>query len=306
MPNSPSKPPVYRFAPSPNGALHLGHALSALLNAEFASATGGRLLLRLEDIDRARCRPEFERAIFEDLDWLGISFEAPVRRQSEHFADYETALDRLRSRGLVYPAFLTRGEIRAHVAAIEAGGATWPRDPNGALLYPGIERTWDARKREDAVAAAAATGRPYAWRLDMQKARGAIDKLLTWRETGARPQGGTDNPESMAGTVEARPEAWGDIILSRPDAPSSYHLSVTVDDALQGVTHVVRGQDLYHATAVHRLLQTLLDLPEPVYHHHRLILGPDGRKLSKSHRDTGLAALRERGLLAADVRALVL
>ncbi|CZT36262.1 tRNA glutamyl-Q(34) synthetase GluQRS [Rhizobium sp. 9140] len=306
MPNSPPKPPVYRFAPSPNGALHLGHALSALLNADFASAAGGRLLLRLEDIDRARCRLEFEHAIFEDLDWLGFSFEEPVRRQSEHFADYETALDRLRSHGLVYPAFLTRGEIRAHVAAIEVGGGTWPRDPDGAPLYPGPERTWDIRQREDAVAAAAATGRPYAWRLDMQKACNSIDRLLAWRETGVRPQGETGNPESMAGTVEARPEAWGDVILSRPDAPSSYHLSVTVDDALQGVTHVVRGQDLFHATAVHRLLQTLLDLPEPVYHHHRLILGPDGRKLSKSHRDTGLAALRESGLSAADVRALVL
>ncbi|PYE33678.1 glutamyl-Q tRNA(Asp) synthetase [Rhizobium sp. PP-F2F-G38] len=306
MPNSPSKPPVYRFAPSPNGALHLGHALSALLNADFANATGGRLLLRLEDIDRTRCRPEFEQAIFTDLAWLGLTFEEPVRRQSEHFSDYEAALDRLKASGLVYPAFLTRGEIRAHVTAIEAGGGTWPRDPDGAPLYPGPERTWNARQKEEAVFAAETTGRPYAWRLDMRKACSAIGRPLTWRETGARPLGGTDNPEGAAGAITARPEAWGDVILSRPDAPSSYHLSVTVDDALQGVTHVVRGQDLFHATAVHRLLQTLLDLPEPVYHHHRLILGPDGRKLSKSHRDTGLGALRESGLSAAHVRALLL
>ncbi|MCD7110659.1 tRNA glutamyl-Q(34) synthetase GluQRS [Rhizobium sp. DKSPLA3] len=306
MPNSLFTPPVYRFAPSPNGALHLGHALSALLNARFARETGGRLLLRLEDIDRARCRPEFERAIVEDLAWLGLTFEAPVRRQSDHFADYETALDHLKARGLVYPAFLTRGEIRAHVAAIEAGGGTWPRDPDGAPLYPGPERTWDTRRREDAVAAAEATGRPYAWRLDMEAARRAIDGPLTWQETGTRPTSGTDDPEGLAGTIAARPEAWGDVILSRPDAPSSYHLSVTVDDAVQGVTHVVRGQDLFHATAVHRLLQTLLDMPAPVYHHHRLVRGPDGRKLSKSQRDTGLAALRESGLSAAQVRALVL
>ncbi|TCM48691.1 glutamyl-Q tRNA(Asp) synthetase [Rhizobium sp. PP-F2F-G48] len=306
MPHSLSKPPVYRFAPSPNGLLHLGHALSAMLNARFAAETGGRLLLRMEDIDLTRCKPAFEQAILEDLAWLGIPFEEPVRRQSEHFPDYDKALDRLRTRGLVYPAFLTRGEIRAHVAAIEAAGGRWPRDPDGALLYPGPERSWGEGQRKDAVAAATAAGRPYAWRLDMAKACRAIGQPLTWQETGIGQQQGSGDKRDTQSAIVAAPEAWGDVILSRPDAPSSYHLSVTVDDALQCVTHVVRGQDLFQATAVHRLLQTLLELPEPVYHHHRLVLGPDGRKLSKSHRDTALRALKDRGLSAADVRALLL
>ncbi|KQS77950.1 glutamyl-Q tRNA(Asp) ligase [Rhizobium sp. Leaf384] len=305
MPHRLSKPPVYRFAPSPNGLLHLGHALSALINARFAAETGGRLLLRLEDIDRTRCRPAFEQAALDDLAWLGLTFDEPIRRQSEHFADYERALDRLRDLGLVYPAFLTRGEIRTRVAAIEAGGAPWPRDPDGAPLYPGPERDWSEAQRADAVAEATAAGRPFAWRLDMAKARNAVKGPLTWQETGLRAHGEPEDGKTVLETVHAMPEAWGDVILSRPDAPSSYHLSVTVDDALQGVTHVVRGQDLFHATSVHRLLQALLDLPEPVYHHHRLILGADGRKLSKSHRDTGLRDLREKGLSAADVRALV-
>lgn len=284
-----SKPPVFRFAPSPNGALHLGHALSALLNQSLAKEAGGRLLLRMEDIDVTRCRPEYETAALTDLAWLGLSWEEPIRRQSEHFADYEAALQSLIARGLVYPSFLSRGEIRALVTAAEAKGAVWPRDPDGAPHYPGLERNGTSGKRE-------AGHRQQAWRLDMRKALAEIRGPLTWRETGAGPGGET-------GVITADASAWGDVVLSRPDAPSSYHLSVVVDDALQGVTHVVRGRDLFHATAVHRLLQVLLDLPEPVYHHHRLILGPDGRKLSKSLRDTGLSVLRQRGWSLADVRA---
>ncbi|WP_248448865.1 tRNA glutamyl-Q(34) synthetase GluQRS [Sinorhizobium meliloti] len=295
MPISRPEQPVFRFAPSPNGLLHLGHALSAILNHDMAAAMGGRFLLRIEDIDRTRCRPEFEAAIFEDLAWLGLDWEEPVRRQSEHLGVYAAALERLKAMGLVYPAVMTRGEIRAAVAAAEAKGQAWPRDPDGTPLYPGRERGFTP----DEQAALLASGRPYAWRLDMGEAVRCAGEPLTWRETGLSQSG-------EAASIVADPAAWGDVILSRSDAPSSYHLSVVVDDALQGITHVVRGRDLYHATSVHRLLQRLLDLPQPVYHHHRLVLGPDGRKLSKSDSDTGIAAFRAAGHRPADVRAMVL
>lgn len=283
--------PVLRFAPSPNGLLHLGHALSALLNADMAAALGGRLLLRMEDIDVTRCTPEFERAICEDLAWLGFDWERPVRRQSEHFDDYRTALDTLIARGLAYPTFLTRGEVKARVARAEADGRPWPRDPDGAPHYPTEERDLSDAERRRRIDA----GTRHAWRLDMGRAIKECAKALYWTETG---DGGT-------GEIAADPAAWGDVVLWRSDAPSSYHLSVTVDDAVQGITHVVRGLDLFHATAVHRLLQHLLGLPAPVYHHHRLILGPDGRKLSKSEGDTGLSVLRRQGLTSADIRRLV-
>ncbi len=283
--------PVFRFAPSPNGFLHLGHALSALLNHDMAKATGGRFLLRIEDIDLARCTPEFEEMIYRDLAWLGLDWEIPVRRQSEHFDAYREALDRLREMGVVYPAFLTRGEVKSRVAEYEAKGTTWPRDPDGSPLYPDDDRTRSEAERADLMA----RGVKHAWRLDVGKAVALIEKPLTWQETGS---GQTD-------IIKADPAIWGDVILSRSDAPSSYHLSVVVDDALQGITHVVRGQDLYAATAIHRLLQELLGLPQPVYHHHRLTLGGDGRKLSKSEGSTGIAALRKDGLSPADIRRLV-
>ena len=289
-----SKKRVFRFAPSPNGLLHLGHALSALLNHDLAEACGGRFLLRIEDIDPARSRPEFEAAIHCDLAWLGLDWERPVRRQSEHLTFYAEALEDLKARGLLYPGFLSRAEVRARVAAHEAAGGAWPRDPDGAPLYPPEERGLD---RTEALARIAA-GAQHAWRLDMGKALALVDGPLDWRETGAGPEGET-------GTVAARPECWGDVILSRPDAPVSYHLAVVLDDAAQGVTDVVRGQDLFHATAVHRLLQTLLGLPVPLYRHHGLVPGPDGKKLSKSNRDTGIAAYREKGASAADIRALL-
>jgi glutamyl-Q tRNA(Asp) synthetase len=290
-----SKPPVFRFAPSPNGLLHLGHALSALLNHDMAKVEAGRFLLRIEDIDRTRCTPEFEAAILEDIDWLGLSFEEPVRRQSDHLDVYRQALELLADRDLVYPAFLTRGEIRNAVSVFEAEGKAWPRDPDGAPLYPGSEKTLSPADRR----ALLESGRPYAWRLDMAKALAKVGKPPTWLESGFGPEGET-------GTITADPAAWGDVILSRSDAPSSYHLAVTVDDALQGVSHVVRGRDLFHATSVHRLLQQLLDLPQPAYHHHRLILGEDGRKLSKSNRDTGISAFRQAGKTPDDLRAMIL
>lgn len=295
MKKTSSKQPVFRFAPSPNGQLHLGHALSALLNHDMAKAAGGRFLLRIEDIDIARCTPEFEAGILDDLRWLGLHWEEPVRRQSDHLDLYRQALGKLIDRDLVYPAFLTRGAVRAAVTEFEAKGKSWPRDPDGAPLYPGEERKLSAAGRQRMLA----SGKPHAWRLDMAKALAELDAPLAWQESGSGPNGET-------GVIAADPGAWGDVVLSRSDAPSSYHLAVTVDDALQGVTHVVRGSDLFHATAVHRLLQRLLDLPEPAYHHHRLILGQDGRKLSKSNRDTGIAAFREAGKTADDIRAMIL
>jgi glutamyl-Q tRNA(Asp) synthetase len=279
---------VFRFAPSPNGHLHLGHALSALLNFEMARAAGGRFLLRIEDIDAARCRPEYEQAIYDDLAWLGIAWEEPVRRQSAHLDDYRAALVRLG--GLVYPSFESRGEIARLVAE---RGKSWPRDPDGAPLYPGDARSLPDAERKRRIEA----GEPYALRLDMAAAI-ARTRPLTWTETGAGPNGET-------GMIPAAPQLWGDVVLARKETPTSYHLSVVVDDALQGVTDVVRGQDLFWATGVHRLLQALFDLPGPCYHHHRLILDAAGQKLSKSTRATALRALRDDGASAADIRRML-
>ena len=282
----PDKPPVFRFAPSPNGFLHLGHALSAYLNADMACAAGGRMLLRIEDIDQARCRPEYEVAIVEDLAWLGLVWELPVRRQSEHFDDYRAALGKLETMGLIYPSFESRAEIAALVAQREKQG-NWPRDPDGAPLYPGEAKVMPSAERARRIEA----GEPYALRLDMAAAL-ARSGTLSWEEAGA-------------GTVAADPAQWGDVILARKDAPASYHLAVTVDDAAQGVTDVVRGQDLFQATSVHRLLQSLLGLPAPRYRHHRLLLGEDGRKRSKSTQATGLRQLRGQGATPADIRKAV-
>jgi glutamyl-Q tRNA(Asp) synthetase len=290
--------PVFRFAPSPNGRLHLGHALSALVNFEQSQAAGGRFLLRFEDIDTERCRPEYEAAIRDDLAWLGIAFEEPVRRQSQHFDAYRASLAVLDARGLLVRSFATRREIATAAAAAVASGAPWPLDPDGVPLFPGDAALLPAAE----IDRRAATGEPAATRLAIQAAIAAAGELsampLAWTETGAGPAGET-------GTVAARPEAFGDVVLARKETPTSYHLSVVVDDALQGVTHVVRGQDLFAATAVHRLLQVLLGLPAPVYHHHRLVLGPDGRKLAKSNRDTSLAELRAGGATPVDIRRMV-
>ncbi|WP_349358711.1 tRNA glutamyl-Q(34) synthetase GluQRS [Stappia sp.] len=284
--------PVLRFAPSPNGRLHLGHAYSALINHDTARARGGRFLLRMEDIDTTRCTADLEAGVLEDLAWLGLDWEHPVRRQSEHFADYAPPLARLEAMGLVYRAYLTRREIRDAVARTEARtGRPWPRDPDGAPLYPGDS----AVLTPDEIARRAADNAPHALRLDMTRALAKIAQPLDWIEEG----GGTRD------RIAAEPARWGDVVLARKEIPTSYHLSVVVDDAAQGITHVMRGRDLYAATAVHRLLQVLLDLPAPVYHHHALILDANGRKLSKSDGDTALAALRSDGWTPEDVRARV-
>lgn len=285
-------PPVFRSAPSPNGYLHLGHALSALLNFDRARETGGRFLLRIEDIDRARCRVEFEAAIYEDLAWLGIAWEMPVRRQSDHFEAYRVALDQLTALGLVYPAFESRAEIARLVTQREAD-QPWPRDPDGAPLYPGTAKSLSAAERARLIS----SGAPYALRLDMAAACRRVTDLM-WHEDGEGPAG-------EQGSIPAQPQAWGDVILARKETPTSYHISVVVDDALQEVSEVVRGQDLFHATSVHRLLQQLLGLPAPAYRHHRLIRDEGGQKLSKSTRATGLRDLRAAGALPADIRALV-
>ena len=283
---------ILRFAPSPNGYLHLGHAYSALLNHDTARECGGRLLLRVEDIDTARCRPEYEEAIYEDLRWLGMSWQEPVRRQSEHFADYEAALAKLEAQGLIYPSFESRAEIAALVEDLDRHGG-WPRDPDGAPIYPGRARrlsTAERKRRREA-------GEPFALRLAMDAAV-ARAGVLTWTETGAGPHGQT-------GLLTAAPQRWGDVVLARKEAPTSYHLSAVLDDALQGVTDIVRGQDLFWSTSIHRLLQALLGLPEPTYHHHKLILDEEGNKLSKSTQSTGVRELRAGGAVPRDIRRRV-
>jgi glutamyl-Q tRNA(Asp) synthetase len=284
--------PVFRFAPSPNGRLHLGHAYSALLNAALAARFSGRLLLRVEDIDVTRCRPEFEAGIYEDLAWLGLAFEEPVRRQSEHFKEYRAALAALQGRGLVYPCFCSRRDIMAAVARRETGtGRPWPRDPDGAPLYPGTCCGLSAA----AIEARTRAGEPPAWRLAMGRALTAAPQLAYTRFA-------PDDTEGAGEIVAAHPERWGDPVVGRKEVPTSYHLSVVHDDAVQGVTHVVRGQDLEAATDLHVLLQRLLRLPAPRYHHHPLIRDEAGDKLSKSLLSESLADLRARGVTAAEVR----
>ncbi|MXQ14740.1 tRNA glutamyl-Q(34) synthetase GluQRS [Microvirga makkahensis] len=282
--------PVFRFAPSPNGRLHLGHAYSALLNDALARRFDGRFLLRIEDIDITRCRPEYERAIDEDLAWLGLEWERPVRRQSEHFSDYRSSFQGLKGRGLVYPCFCSRKHIAERIEVIEAeSGEAWPRDPDGAPLYPGSCKGLPSGE----VARRIGAGEVHAWRLDSE----AACRLLPGPHVFTR--------FSLDGTtdlVEAEPWRWGDAVIVRKDVPTSYHLSVVVDDALQGVTHVVRGRDLEAATDLHVLLQRLLGLSTPLYHHHGLILDPGGDKLAKSRRSEALSALRTRGVTAAEVR----
>jgi glutamyl-Q tRNA(Asp) synthetase len=283
--------PVFRFAPSANGELHLGHALSALLGYEHAKAAGGRFLLRIEDIDAARIRPEHVAGIFADLRWLGLEWEKPVLRQSSRMAAYRTAARRLEAQGLLYRCFATRTEIEA--AAAGAG-----TDPDGAPLYPGL---WKGRSEHD-IAEAVAAGRPCALRLDMAAATRAAAGVLNGRHLDFVELG--DGNDGAPPTVEAHPERWGDAVIVRKDIAASYHLAVVVDDAWQGVTHVTRGRDLFAATDLHHLLQVLLGLPAPVYRHHRLIVDAAGRKLSKSARDTSLRSLRDGGTTPGEIRRL--
>jgi glutamyl-Q tRNA(Asp) synthetase len=282
---------VTRFAPSPNGYLHVGHAMSAIIAHERASQQdGGRFLLRIEDIDVDRRRPEFVEAIYDDLAWLGLSWEEPVLVQSEHFPEYLAAADKLIAQGLLYPCFASRSDIASKADASEC-------DPDGSPLYP---RLWKGASREQ-VAERMAAGETPALRLDM-----AAALKIAERKLNGAPLAFTEVLEDgERRTVPAEPERWGDAIIVRKDTPASYHLAVVVDDARQGVTHVTRGEDLFQATGLQRLLQVLLDLPEPVYSHHRLIRWSDGRKLSKSNQDMGIRALREEGATADDIRKVI-
>ena len=279
-------PPVAatRFAPSPTGPLHRGHAFSALTAAKVAAELGGRLLLRIEDIDTERCRPQFETGIYQDLAWLGLGWETPVRRQSEHLADYQAALAQLRDQGVIYRCFRTRAEVLAEIG----------RAPHGP-----VEAFCGAPPASDEEARRAAAGEPYAWRLSLAAARRRLGP--GWTALGFEEQGA--GPAGESGWIAARPERLGDVVLARKGLGVAYHLAVVVDDALQEVSHVVRGEDLFEATHVQRLLQALLELPTPVYRHHRLILGPDGKRYAKRDRAQTLADIRAGGMSAAQLRA---
>lgn len=282
--------PVLRFAPSPNGFLHLGHALSALTGFEMARAMDGRFLVRIEDIDQTRVRPTYVDAIFQDLSWLGLSWEEPVLFQSEHLGDYKAAAQRLTDMGLTYPCFASRTEI------IAAGDGS-KRDPDGALIYPGL---WRGRSRAE-IADRMERGEPYALRLDMTRALEIARNKLDHS-----PLGFTEVSQTGAQQrVLCAPERWGDVVLLRKETPSSYAVAVVVDDARQGITHVTRGMDLFAATDVQRLLQVLLDLPEPIYHHHRLIVDASGAKLSKSTGAQSLRALRDAGATPHEIHRLL-
>jgi glutamyl-Q tRNA(Asp) synthetase len=274
---------VTRFAPSPTGYLHRGHAFSAVTAYEAAREAGGRFLLRVEDIDTTRCRPEFETAIFEDLAWVGIDWETPVRRQSDHLADYQGALDRLRQDGLLYRCFRTRREVLDEIgrAPHRAG-----EGPDGAVFTGAPLPAAEEQALLD-------QGKPYAWRLSLSAARERLGPA--WDDL--------DFVEEAEGSVKARPETAGDVVLARKDVGVAYHLAVVFDDALQGVTHVIRGEDLFEATHIQRLLQALLGLATPTYRHHRLLTGPDGRRLAKRDRSQTLRELREAGVAADQLKA---
>ncbi len=287
--------PTLRFAPSPNGHLHLGHARSALIGHALATSIGGRFLVRLEDIDVARCRSDYAASILDDLQWLGISWDTPVRQQSQHFDDYRAAADHLLAAGLLYPCYASRSEILAVADQRRC-------DPDGVPLYPGWQRCISPAEAERRRR----RGEPFALRLNMQRAL-----ALARERHGGRPLTFSEVEVAhgnfgMARTIDADAARWGDAIIVRKDTPTSYHLSVVVDDALQGITHVTRGRDLYAATGLHRLLQVHLGLSEPLYHHHMLIIGPDGRKLSKSAGAPSLKSLRAKGLSPVDARKLCL
>lgn len=271
---------VTRFAPSPTGFLHRGHAASALTAWRAAKAAGGRFILRLEDIDATRCRPDYDQAILEDLAWLGLDWEQPVRRQSQHMEDYQAALEALQARGLVYRCFRTRREVLD-----EIGRA--PHGPQEAFRSAPLPAEEEARRL--------AAQEPFAWRLSQDAARlalgGAYDRLVF--------------VEDGEGAITARPQDAGDVVLARKDVGVAYHLAVVVDDALQGVTHIIRGDDLREATHIQRLLQALLDLPTPVYRHHPLLLGPDGKRLAKRDKAETLRDLRQRGVSPEEIVASI-
>ena len=289
--------PALRFAPSPTGELHLGHALSALTTWEWASRLDGRFLLRIEDIDTGRARDHLIEQISEDLAWLGLQWETPVLRQSEHFTDYRAAARKLEDMGLLYACFATRSDIRAEVERLNTQGIAVPRDPDGAPVYPGLHKELPAGE----IAARIDKGEPHALRLDMAA---AIERA---REiTGqARISYVAFDDDGRERRVVADPARWGDAVIVRKDVPASYHLAVVVDDHRQGITHVTRGKDLEAATDLHRLLQELFGFEAPRYHHHRLLLDKGGAKLAKRSGSESLRSLREKGLTPEDIRRMI-
>ena len=276
---------VTRFAPSPTGYLHLGHAYAALFAQRAAQEANGRFLLRIEDIDSGRCRAEFEKAIYEDLAWLGLTWEQPVRRQSECMAEFETALNRLHRMGLLYPCFCTRKDIKAEIDAAHSAPHLVQMGPDGPL-YPGTCGKLSMIEREQR----AESGESFALRLDMARAREQAGPL-TWMDRDK-------------GRISAEPELFGDVVLARKDTPTSYHLAVTLDDHIQGVTLVSRGEDLFCATHIHRLLQSVLGLDTPQYHHHGLLKAPDGRRLAKRNKSETIRSLRQTEHTPKEVRAM--
>jgi len=273
-----------RFAPSPTGRLHKGHAFSALTAWTAAKAAGGRFVLRIEDIDPTRCRPKYEAGVLEDLAWLGLGWEAPVRRQSDHLGDYAAAIENLRARGLLYRCFRTRKDILSAIGDAPHGAMEAARPgPHGA----------------DEEARLLASGAPFAWRLSLDRARETLGEAV-WTGLSFVEEG--EGPNGESGVVAVDPKAAGDVVLARKDTGVAYHLAVTHDDALQGITHVIRGQDLFEATHVQRLIQTLMGWLAPTYRHHRLLTGPDGRRYAKRDRSITLAELRAGGLTAEALR----
>lgn len=278
-----------RFAPSPTGLLHLGHAYSALVAFQAAKTVNGQFLLRIEDIDQGRCKADYEDAIYEDLSWLGLTWETPARRQSDHFDEYAAALDKLREKGLVYRCFKTRKEIAEEIARAPHLS---PQGPDGV---PYIGSPLAALEERSLLA----EGAPFAWRLSISAAKKYLGKrydALAFTEIGRGPNG--EN-----GSIKARPEIFGDVVIARKDFGTSYHLSAVYDDGLQGITHVVRGEDLFHAAHLHALLQALLGLPTPTYHHHRLITDENGKRFAKRDQSVTLRALRENGATREDILA---
>ncbi len=276
---------VTRFAPSPTGRLHKGHAFSALTAWSAARASGGRFLLRIEDIDPTRCRPEYEAAILEDLAWLGLEWEQPVRRQSNHLSDYAAVVEALDRRGLLYRCFRTRKQVL---------------DAIGDAPHGPVEAARPGPHPADEEAALLAEGRPFAWRLSLDRARDQLGDRA-WEALSFVEEG--EGPGGERGLIRARPETAGDVVLARKDAGTAYHVAVTHDDALQGITHVIRGQDLFEAAHIQVLIQTLMGWPTPVYRHHRLLAGPDGRRYAKRDRSVTLADIRAAGVSAAALRS---
>jgi glutamyl-Q tRNA(Asp) synthetase len=294
--------PVFRFAPSPNGFLHLGHAYSALYNQKICKAHNGVMLLRMENTDITRCSRGYEDAIIEDLAWIGFEWQGEIRRQSEHFDHYASILDDLETECLTYRAFMTRSEIKHHIAAKEEKtGRPWPRDPDGAVHYPGGEFNLDDRT----VTGLREKYPNQALRLNIDRAQEWLKRQhrqkLVWREMDCDERGNSLTIEQII----CEPEQWGDLVLGRREIPASYHLACVVDDSLQGVTHVVRGRDIYPATSIHRLLQEIFGFGDPIYCHHQLIVDEEGNKFSKRRGETSLREMRNAGMQRQDIHKMI-